>query len=256
MTTTFQRSTARTWRQSAVKLGASLCLVSSVLLAAQTAHAQTSPEQRRNLLSLSNTATLEVTQDLLTVTLQAVKDGTSAAEVQTQLKQILDAGLAEARKAAKPDAMDVRTGNFSIHPRYSNQGKINGWQGQAQLVLEGPDMVRIAQTAGRLDAMNVTQVGYGLSKALREKTEASLTGQAIAGFRARALDMAKAFGFGGFTLAEVSVQSGEPGFEGRPVPMMMMKSARADMAQSAPLPVEPGKGTVSVTVSGQVALTP
>lgn len=254
--TTKKSSPNRHLTHSVTKLGASICLATSMLLMAQAAHAQTSPEQRRNLLSLSNTATLEVTQDLLNVTLQAVKDGASAAEVQTQLKQLLDAGLAEARKAAQPGAMDVRTGNFSIHPRYSNQGKINGWQGQAQLVLEGPDMVRIAQTAGRLDAMTITQVSYGLSRALRDKTEASLTGQAIAGFRARALDMAKAFGFGGFTLAEVSVQSGEPGFEGRPVPMMMMKSARADSVQSAPLPVEPGKGTVTVTVSGQVALTP
>jgi uncharacterized protein YggE len=59
---------------------------------------------------------------------------------------------------------------------------------------------------------------------------------------------------GSFTLGEVSVQSGEPGFENRPMPML--KAMRADAAEAAPLPVAPGKGTVSVTVSGSVVLQP
>lgn len=228
-------------------------LAASLLLSA-TAHAQT-PLERRNVLSLNHAASQEVTQDLLAVTLQAFKDGPSAAEVQTSIKQLIETSLGEARRTAQPGAMDVRTGAFSLNPRYTTQGKVNGWQGQAQLVLEGTDMARIAQAVGRLNDLNVTQVSYGLSRALRDKTETALTTQAIGGFRAKALDMAKAFGFAGFTLVEVSVQSGEPGFEGRMAPMMMKSAMAADAAPVA-LPVEPGKGLVTVTVSGQVVLMP
>jgi predicted secreted protein len=230
-------------------------LATTALLMASSGltQAQSQPE-RRNVVSFSTSATQDITQDLLVVTLQAQKDGSVAAEVQAALKQQLDAALTEARKAAQPEAMEVRTGAFSIHPRYSNQGRIIGWQGQAQMVLQGTDMARIAQTAGRINQLNVINVGYGLSRALREKHETDLTGQAIATFRNRAQEMAKAFGFAHYTLGEVSIQSGEPGFEGRAVPMLM-KSAMADAA-SAPLPVEPGKGAVTVTVSGQVILSP
>lgn len=232
-----------------------LCgLAVGLSLLAQQSQAQNAPEPRRNLVSLSHSATQEVTQDLLTVTLQVMKEGSSAADVQTALKKLLDAGLTEARQAAQLNAMEVRTGVFSIHPRYSNQGKINGWQGQAQLVLEGQDMARIAQTVGRIEGMTVSNVGYGLSRALREKSAAALTAQAIEGFKAHATDVSKAFGFKGFTLVEVNVQKGEPGFEPRMAPMML-RAASADAAP-APLPVEPGKGVVTVSVSGQVVLTP
>lgn len=229
--------------------------LATALCVAQAAQAQTiQPAERRNVVSFSTSATQELTQDLLTVTLQASKEGTQAADVQTAIKQMLEAGLAEARRSAQPGALEVRTGAFSIHPRYNNQGRVNGWQGQGQLIVEGTDMARIAQTVGRLNQLNVVNVSYGLSRALREKHEAAVTAQAIAAYRARALETAKAFGFGNYVLGEVSVQGNEQG-DGRPPVPMMMKAMRAEAADMA-LPVEPGKGTVTVTVSGQIILTP
>ena len=147
----------------------------------------------------------------------------------------------------------MQTGNFSMGPRYNREGRINGWQGSAELILEGTDTARVAQLAGRLSQMNVSNVSYGLSRTLRERHEAEVTREAIQRFRARAGDVAKAFGFGGYTLGEVSVRSGEAG----PVPMprMAMAMAKAADAESAPLPVEAGKGSITVSVTGNVLLT-
>ncbi len=227
-------------------------LAATLALTATASHADTALPQ--NVVRFSTSATQEVTQDLLSITLQATREGSQAAEVQAGLKQVMEAALAEARKTAQAQGMEVRTGAFTVQPRYNSSGRINGWQGFAQLILDGTYLARITQTTGRLNQLNVTNVSYGLSRPLREQYESSLTSQAIARFKTRAKQIAADFGMKGFTLGEVSVSSTDPGFEPRPylAKAMAMRAEAAD----APLPVEPGKGVLSVTVNGQVNLTP
>lgn len=206
----------------------------------------------QNLLNLSATASVEVTQDLLVINLQAVQQGDEAAVVQAQLKATLEAALAEAKKAALPGQMEVKTGAFSLHPRYGRDGRINGWQGQAELTLEGKDGARVAQTAGRLRGLTVTGVGYRVSRELAAAHDAAVTAQAIERYRAKAAELARQFGFTGYTLREVAVQSVDAG--GGPGPVMFRGKAEMALASDAPLPVEPGKSTLSATVSGTVQL--
>lgn len=205
----------------------------------------------QNVLQLTATGTVEVTQDMLTLQLTTSREGSDAAVVQSQLKTALDAALGEARKSAQPGQMDVRTGNFALYPRHNRDGKISGWQGTAELVLEGRDFPRITQAAGRIQTMTIGSIGFGLSREQRAKVETEAQTQAIERFKARAAELARGFGFAGYTLREVSVHANEPGFP-RP---MLGKAAMAEMAQSAsPVPVEAGKAAVSVVVSGSVQL--
>lgn len=221
-------------------------------LALGSAAARAETAAPANLVNFSVTASVEVTQDLLAITLQAVRDGADAAVVQGQLKAVLEAALAEAKQAAAPGRLEVRTGGFSLHPRYGRDGKINGWQGQAELLLEGKDAPRVAQTAGRLTGMNITGVGYRVSRDLAAAHDAQVTAQAIQRYRAKAAELAQQFGFTGYALREVAVQSADNGSEPRP----LMVRAKAEMAAAdAPLPVEPGKSMLSATVSGTVQLT-
>jgi uncharacterized protein YggE len=76
--------------------------------------------------------------------------------------------------------------------------------------------------------------------------------EAIGRFRARADEVSRQFGFAGWTLREVNVQTELP--MGQPQPRMRVASAMAATADEA-LPVEAGKATVSVTVAGSVALS-
>ncbi|MBU4323286.1 MAG: SIMPL domain-containing protein, partial [Gammaproteobacteria bacterium] len=76
--------------------------------------------------------------------------------------------------------------------------------------------------------------------------------QAIERFKGKAAEVAKGFGFSGYTLREVSVSSADQG--GGPVrPRMMAMEAKTSMADT-PVPVEAGKSMVSVTVSGSIQL--
>ncbi len=204
----------------------------------------------QNVLQLSAAGTVEVQQDMLSMTLVTTRDAADAATVQTQLKAALDAALTEAKKSAQPGQLDVHTGNFSLSPRYTKDGKINGWQGSTELVLEGRDFPRITQTAGRISTLSVGNVGFGLSREQRSKTETEAQAIAIENFKQKAAELAKGFGFGGYTLREVSVNASDNG----PRPRMMAMQAKASFASDSAVPVEAGKTSVVVNVSGSVQL--
>jgi len=221
-------------------------LACSAGLFAQTV--QLAPPQ--NVLQLQASGTVEVQQDLLVMTLNTTREGTDAATVQNQLKAALDAALAEAKKSALPGQMDVRTGNFSLYPRRTRDGKLSGWQGSAELVLEGRDFPRITATAGRIQGLTLGNVGFGLSREQRARVEVDAQAQAIEGFKAKAAELAKGFGFSGYSLREVSVNASDSGPMRPRMMAMEAKTASADMA----VPVEAGKSTVVVTVSGSVQL--
>ena len=182
--------------------------------------------------------------------MSTTRDATDAATVQSQLKTALDTALAEARKNAQPGQLDVRTGAFSLSPRYTKDGKINGWQGTAEMVLEGRDFPRITQTAGRITTLNVGSVGFGLSREQRAKVEAEAQTLAIDNFKQKAAELAKNFGFAGYTLREVAVNANQ----GNPQPRMVTMQAKSFSSADAAVPVEAGKASVVVNVSGSVQL--
>lgn len=205
-----------------------------------------------NVVSLSASGFLEVQQDWLTISLNTTKDGTDAAAVQAQLKAALDSALAVAKPAAQPQLLEVRTGQFSLFPRYGSNGKINGWQGTTELVLEGRDFTRISSLAGKIQSLTLSNVGFSLSRDAQRKLEADVQALAIERFKAKATDVAKGFGFQGYTLREVSISSADQ--EGaHPFPRVMAMQAKAAVADS-PVAAEAGKSTVNVTVSGSIHL--
>jgi len=204
-----------------------------------------------NVVSLSASGHLEVPQDWLTVTLATTKEGADPVTVQNQLKQAVDAALATAQAQARPQQLEVRTGNLQLFPRYGSNGRINGWQGNAELVIEGRDIARVSEVAGRIQTMTVSGMGFSLSRDARLALESRVQAQAIERFRARATEVAKGFGFAGYTVREVSVSSAD--VPDRPVPRMMAMEAKA-AASDMPIPTAGGTATVSITVSGSIQL--
>jgi predicted secreted protein len=204
----------------------------------------------QNVAQLSASGSVEVQQDLLSISMSTTRDGTDAGAVQTQLKQALDTALVQAKSAASPGLMDVRTGNFSLYPRYGKDGKINGWQGSTELVLDGKDFARITSTAGKIQSLTLGSVSFALSREQRARVEGDAQTLAIERFKAKAGEIAKSFGFASYALREVSINTNDQGYSPRP---RMAAMAKAEMSDS-PLPVEAGKSTVLVNVSGSVQM--
>lgn len=230
-----------------------LIAAGALLCAAGAAQAQaTLAPAPQNVMQLEAAGTVEVQQDVLVLTLGTVKEGKDAAVVQAQLRQALDAALVEVRKSAEPGQMDVRTGGFSLSPRYGQNQQITGWQGRAELVLQGRDFPRITGAAARVGTLTISRVAFDLSREQRESVEGEAQQQAIARFKEQAGRLSAHFGFAGYGLRELAVHSNQsaPG----PQPRMMAMEAGSFGKADAPLPVEAGKASVTVTVTGSVQM--
>lgn len=230
-------------------------LVLVLLGASAVVHAQMSPAPPAppaNVVQLSASGFKEVQQDWLSMSLNTTQEGSDAATVQNLLKAALDAALNVARASAQPQEMEVRTGQFSLYPRYSSSGKINGWQGSTELVLEGRDFARISATAGKIQTLTMGSVGFSLSRAAQQALESDVQTMAIERFQRRAEEIAKGFGFSAYSLREIAVSSADQG-GGYVRPRVMAMEAKAALSD-APVAVEAGKSMVSVTVSGSIQL--
>lgn len=214
-------------------------------------HAQAPAVPPQNVAQLSASGSVEAPQDFLLVSLTTTREAADAATVQTQLKTALDAAMTEARKAVLPGQLDMRTGAFSLYPRYGRDGKITTWQGSAELVLEGRDFARISATSGKIQTLTVNQATFSLSREQRARLEGEAQAVAIERFKAKASEIARGFGFTGYTLREITVTANDQGYV--PRPRMMAMEAKSS-AVDAPLPVEAGRSTVQVTVSGSVQM--
>ena len=236
--------------QTRIARSAATLAASVVLLAATPiVRAQDLPAvPPRNVLQLAATGTVEAQQDLLTMDLGTTREGEDAAAVQGQLTAAVGAALAQLKSAVRPGELAVRTGRFGLAPRW-REGRIDGWTGTADILLQGRDFARITQAAARVTTLSVRGVTFALSRAERDRAEHEAQAQAVQRFRGKADELARSFGFSGYSLREVTVNAEDQGF----APVRMAAAPMAAGA-AAPVPVEAGKTTVRVTVSGSVQL--
>jgi len=229
---------------------ASLLCVSVI---ADSVRADTPPPL--GVLGLSASASVEVVKDVVAVTLSTSREGSDANAVQAQLKQALDAALAEAKKVARPGQIDVQTGNLSIYPRYANtpgsaRPAISSWQGSVELIVEGRDIVAIGQLTGRITTMTIAGVRPALSREASQRVDADLAAEAVAAFRAKAQSYARMFGYDSYVVREVTMMTGDP--QQGPMPRMRMQAAATGGSEA--LSIEPGRALVTATVSGTVQM--
>ena len=208
----------------------------------------------RDSLSLDATVFTEVIPDLAVVTLAAEAQGADAAAITREVQQIINAALAQAKATA---GVEARTGAFATNQRWNNKGVRDGWTVRAELIVKAKDFAVLGALAGKLAQQKLMIVGSGfeLSRELREREEATLIERGIAAFRSKAQTASRAFGFGNFTLREVSL--GSISGDARPIQpkVFAMRAAAAPAADAEPMAIEGGKVTLTLTVSGGVSMS-
>ncbi len=206
--------------------------------------------QPAGVLSLNAQASVEVPQDVVNITLFYEQEAGDPSALTSALNERADAAL---RQAKGVSGVTARTGSFSIYPSTDRDGRISAWRGRTEVVLESHDFAAASKLAGQMASnMQVGNVQFSLSPTAQRAAEQKLTGEAIASFRQQAGSAAQAFGYSGYSIREVNV--GQTGVMPRPVMMMAARSMSADSKVAAPVPLEGGTSTVTVTVSGSVQM--
>lgn len=204
----------------------------------------------QDVLSLDASASAEVTYDQASAVLAYEAQGAASAELIDAASRAIDAALKEAKSVKEVTA---RTGQFSTYPVYGKDQQVAGWRVRAELVLDSSDFKALSGLVGRLGTrLAVANVSYMLSTASRKAAEKRLMTEAIAAYRDKAQAATLAFGYPRFRIREVNVNTG-----GVPMPRALDSrrfAAMAAAAEPAAMPIEAGRATVTVAVSGSVLM--
>lgn len=227
---------------------AAFLLVMALPFASASALAQNRNASPTGVLSLSAQASAEVPQDIVHITLFHEQQSDSPSALTATLKQKTGQAL---RLAKRQSAVSVQTGAFTVYPFTNRDGRLNGWRGRAELLLESRDFAAAAKLAGELtQIMQIGGVRFSLSAQTKRQAQEKLALEAIAAFRRQAKSAAQAFGYGGYTICKVSVSHSGAGFE----PQSILRTYAVSPTPQNEVPLEAGKTALTVTVSGSVQM--
>ncbi len=203
----------------------------------------------KNVISFVIVTDEEVDQDFISITFSATEKGTDPNAVQASLAVKIKEALDIARPKEVAGQVEVRSGIFQVNPSYDKEGEIDGYEGHITMIVSGTDTKTILGLTGEIKSMTVGDVQQSVSPGLRKQTEQCLAVRAIQNWRDRAKAYADAFGAKAFTLinADISINNRYPAYA-RGV-ALAMKSDSGEIA------AEPGKETLTVTVSGTIKLS-
>ncbi|KWT98461.1 MULTISPECIES: SIMPL domain-containing protein [unclassified Variovorax] len=230
-----------------------ISILAATVLVAGAHAAQEGLESQPPTLRLDAAANLEVVEDTAWASLTVEREAREAKDAQRQAAAAFAKVVAQAKETS---GLDVRTESFYTGPVYGRDGKIASWRSRGEIRIESKNTSAVAQAAAELGTQaRLTGSGFYLSTTARTQAEKGLIRTAVEEFQGKAKVTALALGFPQTEIKEISI--GQSGYNTRPPgPMMKSMAMSAEMASRAtePLPMEPGKATVSVTVSGAVTL--
>lgn len=203
-----------------------------------------------DVLELEATVTSEVVPDLVVVNLAVVREGPEVAPLTKAVNEALAKAFADAR--AVPGVIAANAG-YSTSPRFDSRGSTTvraGWTVTGAIVLKSKDFDALGTLVGRLSqGLQITGSGFEISPDLRAREDASLIERGARAFQDKAAAATRAFGYAGYAIRQVNVGSAGQNGGGR-----VFAPAMAMAKSSAPLPVEAGQVTLSLSVNGSVQM--
>ena len=198
-------------------------------------------------VTLSASATASVPNDRMLAWMRAESDHADPAAAASVVNTRMGKAIALAKAAKGVDASTSGYSSFQI----TEKNQPTRWRVAQTLKLESSDFAALSGLITQLQAdggLVVDGTQFSVSDASRRKAEESLTQQAIKAWQARATEAARGFGFDGWRVGKVAIQTGD---SMRPQPVMR---AMAFEAKAAPVAMEGGSSEVTVTVSGEAVL--
>lgn len=188
--------------------------------------------------------------DLLRATLTIEANDANPVALAKTLTDALNAGLAKA-KAYK--TVKVSTSDQNSYPVYTRAQKIEGWRGQASLMLESTDFKAASELIAKLQShLQLRNIDFTVAEDTRRALEDTLTKEAITAFRDKAALVTSAWGAKRYELVQMTI--GSTGNDYRP-PMQMRAMAMKMESDSMPAQdMAGGESRVRISVNGSIEL--
>ena len=202
-------------------------------------------------LRLSASAQRQLANDQLSATLYVQDKNPQPAVLADRLNKVINRALADARAYGKVEAT---TGSYNTWPDYDKSGKIQGWQGRAEIRLTSRDFKEASELVAKLQqTLALGNLQFEVSDDARRAAEKAMIPEAIGNLREQGRIAAQALG-----KSTVQVRELEIGNTLSPVRPMMLRAkmmaapmAGADVAQPD---WQPGQSEVQLQVSGKLEL--
>lgn len=218
-----------------------LKLLAATLLFASAARAGTT-------VDISAEATRAARNDLIRATLFAEATGSASATAARHVNTLIGEAITTAKEQPK---VKVQTGSTHTYPIYAKGGRIESWRMRSEIILETQDIPALSELVGNLQTtLGVAGVSLTPSPETRKKAENEATLEAITAFKVRAKLVADTFGQS-YRIKHLNI--GRQDFR---QPTLMLRAApMAAAMENAPMPMEAGESSVSVTVNGQIEIS-
>jgi predicted secreted protein len=209
-----------------------------------------------NHVSISAEASADVENDTLVAELFIEHQAKTAAGAAEVVNAAIDWGV---KKAQTVEGVKVRTLEYNTTPVYSKTRsasdvytpQIMEWRVSQAMRLESTDADALSELVTSLqEKLAIRQIGYEVSKALRDATESVLIDEAIQAFQQRAQQVSKGFGHDGYKLVKVNINS-----VGMRPPVPYARSMAMEAAAAAPpVAIEAGTSNLKINVNGTIEL--
>ena len=208
-----------------------------------------------NVVAFSESASVRVPNDTMSVTLRVVESGAARETVSNKVTKRLNAVLARAKGNR---AFEVESGSRSVYPEYdAKRTGIKGWTDSAEIFVKSTDFAALSKLVAdsQQDAM-LGNVSFSVSPKKYAAAVDEASEQALRSFRARALNVSKTLGFSGYKIVRVELNQSFENGDNSAVAMPRVASfARSTEAMDAvPMDMNAGVRTVRQTAHGSVQM--
>ncbi len=213
--------------------------------------AQEPPPPVPPVAAVSASATASIANDRMHAWLRVEAESADAAAAAGSVNARMATALARAKATA---GVDARTLGYSTQ-QIVEKGQPARWRAVQTLSLESADFGALSALVSRLqasDGLLLSGLQFALANATRRKAEDQLIQDAIKAWQQRAQQAAQGFGFQGWRVGRVAIQTNDYG-QAQP---MLMRAQAAPFGSGAPVAAEAGTTDVTVTVSGDAILEP
>lgn len=208
-----------------------------------------------NVVAFSESASVRVPNDTMSVTLRVVESGVARETVSNKVTKRVNAVLARAKGNR---AFEVESGSRSVYPEYdAKRAGIKSWTDSAEIFVKSTDFAALSKLVAdsQQDAM-LGDVSFSVSPKKYAAAVDEASEQALRSFRARALNVSKTLGFSGYKIVRVELNQSFENGDNSAVAMPMEASfARSTKAMdTVPMDMNAGVRTVRQTAHGSVQM--